>query len=947
MQKTIPNNDNSVAENGEAKTLVSPSSVKLTPLMEQYWAVKNAHPDKILLFRMGDFFEIFHEDAVIAAQIIGITLTSRNKKSAEETKMCGVPYHSIATPIAKLLDAGYKVAICDQLESPSEAKGLVKRGLTRILSPGMVYDPDQLDQLSANYIASFDGEYLAFVEASTAEAFYYQIDGVQKLLDLLSILSPREIVVRHKEDLPESFFASDLSYIHLSEFDESNKFDNILNDFQALNSASRRLMAYMFYMQGEANIHSSAYVFEERKQNQFMKLSASTIKHLELFVDSNGDKLKSLFHNINKCQSAAGARLLKSWLSFPLFDLAEIKKRQQSIVYWQSRYHNANGMDLRSLRKLLAELGDVERRLLKLSHPNSNPRDLISLADALETGLQICTSTADAMPFVSWNQNCILSAQNVLLKIRKSIEEDAPVNFKNSYYVKKNLRADLDELIVLTTDVQAKLNELEEREKTETGISSLKVRYNSVFGYYIEVTNVHKDKVPKKYIRKQTLVNAERYITEELQELELKVLSAKQKRMDMEYEVFVDLCKEVKKATADILNLAKQWSELDVLSSLAWLAIEKQYQAPEFFLSSTDQASSHLVLKSARHPVVENMMKTRFVANDIDLQSSSCLLLTGPNMAGKSTLMRQVAVLCIMAQVGSFVPAAYAKLPLLDRIFTRIGASDSLAEGLSTFMVEMKETAQIIQNLTSNTLVLIDEIGRGTSTYDGMSLAQAILEDLLQRKGIFCLFATHYHELSLLVERFENLKNAHMAITDRKSQLEFLYLLKEGPANKSYGIHVARLAGLNSSITQRAQEILSSLESEAMQNENSSADLSANIMNKNLNLDSQNLNESANMNRKDSMGENLDSSRLHKLSEKPVSDQNSGTDQLSLFDMNSDQQNKELLDRNRKLEANYIELQKQMQESKALLEQIKSFALNEVTPIQAMNKISSWQEQIQ
>ncbi len=759
----------------------------MTPLMQQYWDIKNAHKDKILLFRMGDFYEMFHDDAVVAAAILNIILTSRNKKAADETRMCGVPYHSIAGPISKLLASGHKVAICDQIEDPAVAKGIVKRAVTRILSPGMVYDPSTLDQLQANYICAFDDDSLSFLEPTTGEAFWYATSDVASRHRLMILLAATEVVLSSQQRA-EWERPSEHWNVHLTVHEMTATLT------AELPVSAQRLLSYATSMQG-SEIAQSILPFKKRHLRSRMALSATSIRHLELFATYKGDRAGSLFHSIDRTKTSGGARRLKSWLQFPLTDLTEIQARLEQVQFWFEQ-----PKPLQEMRSSLAQMGDIERRLGKIANPGCNARDLIALAQSLRIGLII----SPLCPPSSIPLSDLKLCEDLVVKLESQVVDDPPISVRQGGLIRAGVNSDLDELIQLTEHSQGLLQELEDREKKATGISSLKVRYNNVFGYYIEITKIHSEKAPSHYRRKQTLTNAERYTTPELAELENKVLSAHTKRSDLEFELFSQLRRLTLAKTIDLLQLAQTWSDLDVVSGLAWLAIEQNYRRPNF--------GDDLRLVSARHPVIEQQVKLPFVPNTIHLDHSHCLLLTGPNMAGKSTLMRQVAIIGLMAQIGSFVPAESAVLPIFDAIFTRIGSSDFLAEGLSTFMVEMKETAEIMQKATSRSLVILDEIGRGTSTYDGLSLAQAILEHLVKHKKPMTFFATHYHELSHLAAQYPQVHNAHMSIREQGGEITFLHTLVTGPANKSYGIHVARLAGLPAAVTLRAKNLLDKLE---------------------------------------------------------------------------------------------------------------------------------------
>ena len=771
---------------------------KMTPLMQQYWDVKSAHQDKVLLFRMGDFFEMFHSDAEVAAPVLGIALTSRNKAAVDQIPMCGVPHHSIANSINKLLSAGYKIAICDQVEDPKLAKGLVKRAVTRILSPGVVFDPDTLDSLRPNYIASLDGQSVSFLDTTTGEAFFFLMKDELRSLRLLASLQPVEIITssQDKSRVEEWLPTSLISHALLTEHEVLGP---AFGDWPV---SARRLLGYAIHMQGE-KILETLSAFERRELLDRMEIPATVLRHLEVFETYKGESQGSLFHAINRCKTSAGARLLKQWLQFPLVGPEAIESRFTRVETWIK-----SQAKLKDVRSALAGLGDIQRRLGKLGNPSCNPRDLVALADSLEAGLEVCKHASDT----EWDSDLCDRAHRILSEIRSTLVDEPPLQTKNGGLIRRGVDGTLDELIELSTNSHDLIMQLEARERELTGITSLKVRFNNVFGYYIEITNTHKDKVPKdRYDRKQTLANAERYLTKELAELETKVLSAQSKRLELELSIFSMLITTSLKEARSLLKLANIWAETDVVTAFAALATEQNYSRP--VLSTTQK----LALKSSRHPVIEQSLSLPFVANNIDLDSNHCLLLTGPNMAGKSTLMRQVAVSSMLAQMGSFIPAdGGSEIPVFDRIFTRIGASDFLSEGLSTFMVEMKETAEMLERATENSLLILDEVGRGTSTYDGMSLAQAILEYLIEQKTCMTLFATHYHELTDLASVHREVVNAHMSIheqaTSKGPEIRFLHQLVKGPANKSYGIHVGRLAGLPASVTKRAGAILKKLE---------------------------------------------------------------------------------------------------------------------------------------
>lgn len=745
---------------------------------------------------MGDFFEMFFDDAVKAAPVLGIALTQRNKKSADETPMCGVPHHSIAGPINKLLSHGFKIAICDQLEDPKQAKGIVKRGVTRILTPGMIYDSDTLDGTKPHYLVSLEKSSISFLDTTTGEAFFFRSNNAQELLRFLQILPVAEIVLsKDDEELIQGLQGIMTSY-HEELMDSLHP---LLRNQAPLSAA--RLLSYVVALSTEESLRTLS-PFVERDLEHRLEISGTTLRHLEIFSTYKGEGHGSLFHSMNRTQTSAGSRLLRQWLSFPLRDSKAIENRLNSIEFWR-----AHALELKRVRQILGQMGDIERRLGKISQPQCNGRDLVALAGSIQAGvsaLEVYVQAAGATADFE-------SLRRLAYKIESTIVEDPPLTTKQGYLIRQGVSPELDELINLSTHSQALVAKMEAEEKEKTGISSLKIRYNNVFGYYIEITNSHKDKAPAYYQRKQTLTNAERYCTEELIELERKVLSANSKRADLEFEFFEALRKEILEQCPSLLGLAHECSEMDVLTSLAWLSLEEKYVRPQF------SANQSLKLKANRHPVVEQTVKKNFVANDIELKPHSCLLLTGPNMAGKSTLMRQVALTAIMAQMGSYVPADEAHLPIFDAIFTRIGASDQLSEGLSTFMVEMTETSTMLKNATQNSLVILDEVGRGTSTFDGMCLAQSILEHLLSEVKALTFFATHYHELTALDQSFGQITNAHMTVAERNGEIRFLHTLVKGPALKSYGVQVAELAGLPASVTKRAKGLLRDVEASRVQ----------------------------------------------------------------------------------------------------------------------------------
>lgn len=759
----------------------------MTPLMQQYWEIKNVHKDKILLYRMGDFYEMFFEDAERASRVLNIALTSRNKKSGDETPMCGFPHHSIAGPINKLLKSGFKVAICDQIEDPKLAKGLVKRAVRRVLTPGMVYDPDTLEESQNFFVMAFDKDYAALADPSSGEAFYFQLQNLPwsqvfswPICEVILAPEGSPLLEWQTEELRKHF--GEVIPIPLSPLKNQSE------DLRPWGMIS----AYLKEVSPEDPVPLRE--FTERLVSSRLRLGPQALKHLEVFCDSQGEEKGSLFSAINRCKTSGGSRLLRERLRFPSCDLKEINQRLDEVDFWRQDLSR-----LKSLREQLARVGDLERRLCKVSLPTCNGRDLLSLQSSLEAAHRALGSEE------AW-------VQELAALIKKSLVDDPPLNPRAGRVIREGVHEGLDEVIRLSTQAQELVSALEERERERTGIGSLKVRYNQVFGYYIEVTHTHKDRVPEDYRRKQTLANAERFYTDELLDLERRVLAAQSQRYDLESQIFLELRAQVLEESTKILNFSRLVSERDLHSSLAWLSLERNYSRPKLF-----ENRRGLKLEQGRHPVVEQSLKVPFVANDVFLDSGEMLLLTGPNMAGKSTLMRQVALNVILGQMGSFVPCKLAEIPIFESIHTRIGSSDQLSQGFSTFMVEMRETSELLQGAGPRSLIVLDEIGRGTSTFDGLSLAQALVEHIQKELKCFSLFATHYHELTPLEDRSLGLKNFHMAVSERGGGLEFLHSLRPGPATRSYGIQVAELAGLPRSLTQRAKALLKEREKPQLQ----------------------------------------------------------------------------------------------------------------------------------
>ncbi|MDT8366699.1 MAG: DNA mismatch repair protein MutS [bacterium] len=805
-----------------------------TPMMKQYLAIKREHPDAILFFRMGDFYEMFMDDAVLAADVLKIALTARDKSKENSVPMCGIPYHAAQTYLTRLVQAGHKVAICDQMEDPSKAKGLVKREVTRVVTPGTVVEETLLDAEEPSFLAavhSSGNDYgLALVEVSTGEFLVAGFDGEQgrsRLLSTLAQYGPREILIPEswqEEDLPgyatkvETYrFNRDAAEDLLKEFFSVKTLAGFGDqlDGLALGAAGAALWYLGDVHQGVLGHLRPARVICD---DDVLILDETALRNLEILRSSHDGKREgSLLGIMDKTVTGPGARLLREMLTRPLQKAPEIEERLD-LVQELVEEPLLRGQIRTSLRQVC----DIERILSRFSAATAGPRDAVALSRTLE-------QIPDIMELLSQLNSDL--GESACHKIQdtgdlrnflvSALSPDAPATLKDGGVFRASHNEELDELRSMASDSRKFLSELEAHEKQRTSIPSLKIGFNRVFGYYLEVTHVHRDLVPEEWIRKQTLVNAERYITEELKELEEKILSAQERMVALERELFEDLRTRVLAATAELQETAHGLTVADVFSSLAELAHSSSYVRPTLL---DDDSEGRISITQGRHPVLEKVGPGgTFVPNDVYLDSGSfrMIILTGPNMAGKSTFMRQVALIVIMAQIGSFVPASEALISPADRIFTRVGAADLLTKGLSTFMVEMVETADILNNATGKSLVVLDEIGRGTSTFDGISIAWAVAENLLEGRCAGCrtLFATHFHELTELALTCDGVRNFNVAIREWGEKLVFLHRVQEGPADKSYGIAVGRLAGLPASVVNRARDILANLESHALDNE--------------------------------------------------------------------------------------------------------------------------------
>jgi DNA mismatch repair protein MutS len=801
----------------------------MTPMLKQYLMIKGEHPDAILFFRLGDFYEMFFDDAKAASRILGITLTSRGSYNGQKVPMCGVPHHSSRSYIAKLIENGWKVAICEQTEDPKVSKGIVKREVIRVVTPGSAIEEREADKESNIYMAAISGKEspygLAYLELSTGEFRLTEVEDWDDLLAELARIKPAELLLLEKHDLSKRRGLSSYRLETLSsEAFEEGSASALLKEQLGVKSlagfgceemiqgiiAAGALVHYLKKTQKASPEHIReifTYLLGE-----FMFLDEPTTVNLELFTTMRRHSDKgSLFRILNKTLTPMGSRQLKRWIGYPLLDLGEIRRRLAAVACFKE-----DRIFREEIKEQLEGIYDIERLNGRISLGRANARDLLALMSSVrplpELKSRLTKSASELLADMAGQLDTLDDIGDL---IGKAITDDPPVSLKEGRLIRKGYHKELDHLLEATTNGKAWIADLAVIEQKRTGISSLKVGYNRVFGYYIEVSKPNLHLVPSDYIRKQTLANGERYVTEKLKEYEELVLGAEEKRVALEYQIFEEIRQRVAIENRRIREAAKLISDLDALVSLAEAAEVYGYTCPEV----NDGPVIQIV--DGRHPVIEQTVRDEaFVPNDVYLDDSEqqLLIITGPNMAGKSTVLRQVALTVLMAQMGSFVPAFKATIGLVDRIFTRIGATDDLAKGQSTFMVEMNETANILRHASPKSLVILDEIGRGTSTYDGLSIAWAVAEALHDRnaKGVRTLFATHYHELTELVATKERVKNFNIAVKEWNDQIIFLRKLVPGGTSRSYGIQVARLAGLPSAVIERAREILDNLEGREM-----------------------------------------------------------------------------------------------------------------------------------
>jgi len=798
---------------------------QLTPLMQQYFTIKEQYPDVILFFRLGDFYEMFADDALKASPILEVILTKR-----QNMPMCGVPYHSANNYIRKLIKAGLKIAVCEQLEEPGSGKGIVKRGVVKVITPGTLLEDNLLDSKMNNYLMAVvfsnincSSVSIAVSDISTGDFFAYETT-IQNLENEIIKYKPGEIIIAdsYMRDEKIKKILSRLNTVASSVKDiysDSSYCENFIKKTLNINSLSS------FNIETKPGVISAvgsilAYVQANQPQTlpilnnirflesgDYMILDGVAIKNLEILRSSTSLKQDgSLLSVMDTTVTPMGARLLRNWIIKPLLDIKEIEKRQNKIKTF---------IENEKIRTETAEnlkaVSDLDRIAARIISGSANPKELLSLKDSINLIKEICPKLKEIKYFQDINLDI---ETKISEKIESYIDSEAPVMIKDGNIIKTGVSPELDELRLLSKDAKKYISELEAKEKQATGINNLKIGYTSVFGYYIDITKSNISSVPANYIRKQTLTNSERYITQELKVLEEKIISAQDRTIKLETELFVQLRQELAQYAQHILSLSAMTAEIDIYISFAQNACDFNYVCPKM------THGKELVLKDARHPVVEQILKAgNFVANDIELNDSSkrIMILTGPNMSGKSTYLRQTALIVIMAQTGSFVPCSQAEIGIIDKIFTRIGAGDNLAAGESTFMVEMTETANILNQYTDRSLIILDEVGRGTSTYDGMSIAWAILEFFADTEnkyniGAKVLFATHYFELTSLVSENNGIINSSVSVKEWDGNVIFLHKIVEGSADKSYGIHVAKLAGVPHKVIKRAYQILHGLE---------------------------------------------------------------------------------------------------------------------------------------
>ena len=801
-------------------------------MIQQYLEIKQRHQDAILFYRMGDFYEMFFEDAHVASKALEITLTSRNKNDAVPVPMCGVPYRAAQGYIARLIEKGHKVAICDQVEDSALAKGLVKREVVRVITPGMIVETELLDARRNNFILALccnrSATGISFLDLSTGTFKLAQSNDNTAVLEEMARIGPSEVLLPESARSGSEYIAftrqvgeTPITYIEEAVFSYRNARERLLRQLgtvnlegfgcEGLNPAVGAAGALVHYV-SETQKHATSHLnrIETYRLDQYLFIDEQSCQNLELIKNiRSGTRRGTVIDILDQTVTAMGGRLLNHWLRYPLMDDQKIEQRLSAVA------EAVENLDIcQQLRQKLKSVSDLERLHGKIAMGHAGPRDLLAVRNSLMVLPEIRTALSQLQSErYSWDGDALRLDEAARL-IQAAIRDDAPATLNEGGLIKSGYNPELDELIQISRDGKSFLVELERSEKQATGINSLKVRYNKVFGYFIEVPKSRSESIPAHYVRKQTLVNAERYITDPLKHFENKVLGAEERRAALEYEIFNQIRNQLLAYGDDLKSVAHHLAAVDCLLNLAHVADQNNYHRPQITRDDV------IDIKNGRHPVIEKMIAAeRFVPNTIQLNNhdQQLLIITGPNMAGKSTVLRQVALLVVMAQMGSFIPAEAARISITDRIFTRVGALDNLASGQSTFMVEMQETANILNHATAQSLVVMDEIGRGTSTFDGLSIAWAVAEYLhdLKGEGVKTLFATHYHELTELANNKPRAVNFNIAVKEWNDEIIFLRKLVEGGTNRSYGIQVARLAGIPAAVIQRSKKILTKIENSA------------------------------------------------------------------------------------------------------------------------------------
>lgn len=797
---------------------------KYTPMMEQYFSIKEQYQDCILLYRLGDFYEMFFDDAITASRVLEIALTGRDCGQEERAPMCGVPYHAIDGYISKLIENGYKVAICEQLEDASAAKGIVKRDVVRVITPGTVIDQRMLDEKTNNYLCSIyldKGFGMSYVDISTGDLYVTENISLKDfakdssndlLIEEINKINPSEIISNELTDNLVDSMVNIRDTLNLDDYKEiilkhfkivSLDSFGLKDNFHAIMSLGM-LLDYLNETQKTSLDHINKLHFY--KLGQYLQLDNSTRKNLELIETIRGKKGQgTLYHVVDNTMTAMGGRLLKRWIEEPLKNIKYINLRLHAV---EELYNNV--MSSNNIKEYLKSVYDIERLISRIVYGNCNGRDLNALKQSLANlpYLKAEVSGLTCQMFADIHSD-FDELKDIYDLIDRSIVDEPPISIKEGGIIKDNYNDELDELREITVNGKNWLSNLQTEERDATGIKNLKIGFNKIFGYYLEVTKSYLKDVPEHYIRKQTLANAERYVTPELKEMEAKILNADEQVMKIEYELFLEIRQIINNHVKRIQETAYSIAVIDTINSLSIAAVKNNYVRPEM------NTKGYINITDGRHPVIEKIMKNEmFVPNDtyIDNKEQRMSIITGPNMAGKSTYMRQVALIALLAHVGSFVPAKRAEICVVDKIFTRVGASDDLSQGQSTFMVEMSEVSNILQNATSDSLLILDEIGRGTSTYDGLSIAWSVVEYITKKIKAKTLFATHYHELSELESKLTSVKNYKILIKEADDKITFLRKITEGSIDKSYGIQVANLAGLPEEVVGRAKEILKQLD---------------------------------------------------------------------------------------------------------------------------------------